>query len=163
VYHRDVFKHEYDHMREHGASRGSKMFPRVYQNVPCVDVQGNCSKAPSGGGGLIDPARTSEKQCVISVSSAFVISSGRIWIHDVYIVAKRPGLSTDSGANSANPTTLLEISGGDAWITSAVLVGDRGSSSRGVDVSDKGRLYAWSAPPSHYLLLVSTHLQLQRA
>lgn len=111
-------------------------------------MQGNCTETPNGA--PLEPPRTSETQCVITVKSNFLLAADHIWIHDLYIEAKHSRESDGaSGTPSVTPdTTLIKSSVGDAWITSCVLLGDRsGGSSRGVNVDGRGRLYARGAAP----------------
>jgi hypothetical protein len=70
------------------------------------------------------------------VSGDFIRATRNLWLHDLHIE-----VADDVQANLSSPVTLVEVAGSDVWITGCSLVGDD-KASRGVDILQKGRIYA---------------------
>lgn len=99
-----------------------------------VRFQGNCTIPPPGQ--PLNPPITGA-QCQLKVAGSFLSTASSLWLHELYLEAVR----LPSASAEGPPHTLLEVAGGDVWLTNCMLLGD-GVSSRGVAIRQKGRLYA---------------------
>lgn len=92
----------------------------------------------------MQPSRTSDAQCVITVQQNFMRSSDNIWLEDLYLkLQAKENDDDDEQDEDAPPPTLFEVAGADAWLINSVLAGDRFG--RGLNVVDNSRVYARGA------------------